>query len=113
MNVNTADNTQRTVSRPIVDFTTVIAATPVPAEDYDWRKDGLCAQTDPEAFFPEIGGSSVPAKRICNTCEVSEQCLAYALMNDEKFGIWGGLSPQERRRLLKKMAKQAEKQQAA
>ena len=66
-----------------------------------WQADSLCAQTDPEAFFPEKGGSTREAKRICTSCEVKSQCLEYALQNDERFGIWGGLSERERRRLRK------------
>ena len=64
-----------------------------------WQTDALCAQTDPEAFFPEKGGSTREAKRICESCEVRSECLDYALENDERFGIWGGLSERERRRL--------------
>lgn len=64
-----------------------------------WQSDALCAQTDPEAFFPEKGGSTRDAKRICTACDVRAQCLEYALQNDERFGIWGGLSERERRKL--------------
>lgn len=64
-----------------------------------WQVDALCAQTDPEAFFPEKGGSTREAKRICDSCEVRSSCLDYALENDERFGIWGGLSERERRKL--------------
>lgn len=64
-----------------------------------WQERALCAQTDPEAFFPEKGGSTREAKRICLGCEVKDECLEYALANDERFGIWGGLSERERRRL--------------
>lgn len=64
-----------------------------------WQEEALCAQTDPEAFFPEKGGSTREAKHICRMCGVREQCLQYALDNDERFGIWGGLSERERRRL--------------
>ncbi|MFC4222950.1 WhiB family transcriptional regulator [Lysinibacter cavernae] len=67
-----------------------------------WQADALCAQTDPEAFFPEKGGSTRDAKKICSTCEVRSQCLDYALENDERFGIWGGLSERERRKLRKR-----------
>ncbi|MGG7463927.1 MULTISPECIES: WhiB family transcriptional regulator [unclassified Plantibacter] len=67
-----------------------------------WQTDALCAQTDPEAFFPEKGGSTRDAKRICTTCDVRAQCLEYALQNDERFGIWGGLSERERRKLRKR-----------
>ena len=67
-----------------------------------WQTDSLCAQTDPEAFFPEKGGSTRDAKKICISCEVRNQCLEYALANDERFGIWGGLSERERRKLRKR-----------
>ncbi|TFC36651.1 WhiB family transcriptional regulator [Cryobacterium sp. TMT1-62] len=67
-----------------------------------WQSDSLCAQTDPEAFFPEKGGSTRDAKKICSSCEVKTQCLQYALANDERFGIWGGLSERERRKLRKR-----------
>lgn len=67
-----------------------------------WQSDSLCAQTDPEAFFPEKGGSTRDAKKICAACEVRAQCLEYALENDERFGIWGGLSERERRKLRKR-----------
>lgn len=67
-----------------------------------WQVDALCAQTDPEAFFPEKGGSTRDAKKICTTCEVKSECLEYALQNDERFGIWGGLSERERRKLRRR-----------
>jgi WhiB family redox-sensing transcriptional regulator len=67
-----------------------------------WQSDSLCAQTDPEAFFPEKGGSTRDAKKICASCEVRVHCLEYALENDERFGIWGGLSERERRKLRKR-----------
>ncbi|MDO5633868.1 MAG: WhiB family transcriptional regulator [Micrococcus sp.] len=66
-----------------------------------WQVDALCAQTDPEAFFPEKGGSTRDAKKICSACTVRSECLDYAMANDERFGIWGGLSERERRRLRK------------
>ena len=69
-----------------------------------WQSDALCAQTDPEAFFPEKGGSTRDAKRICTSCDVRTQCLEYALKNDERFGIWGGLSERERRKLKRGIA---------
>lgn len=69
------------------------------AVEDQWQDRALCAQTDPEAFFPEKGGSTREAKRICQGCEVKGECLEYALHNDERFGIWGGLSERERRRL--------------
>ncbi|WP_413467061.1 WhiB family transcriptional regulator [Mycolicibacterium sp. 120270] len=75
------------------------AIAPLTPEDDLWQEKALCAQTDPEAFFPEKGGSTREAKRICQGCEVRDACLEYALAHDERFGIWGGLSERERRRL--------------
>jgi len=68
----------------------------------DWQERALCSQTDPEAFFPEKGGSTREAKKICTGCEVRAECLEYALAHDERFGIWGGLSERERRKLRKR-----------
>lgn len=70
--------------------------------DVSWKLRGLCAQTDPEAFFPEKGGSTSEAKKICGRCEVKAECLNFALATDERFGIWGGLSERERRKLKRK-----------
>lgn len=68
-------------------------------QERDWTADALCAETDPEAFFPEKGGSTREAKRVCRSCTVRPECLDYALDHDERFGIWGGLSERERRPL--------------
>ena len=72
-------------------------------EEPEWQDRALCAQTDPEAFFPEKGGSTREAKRICQGCDVRSECLEYALAHDERFGIWGGLSERERRKLKKRV----------
>ena len=68
-----------------------------------WQERALCAQTDPEAFFPEKGGSTREAKKVCVSCDVRAECLEYALENDERFGIWGGLSERERRKLKRRV----------
>ena len=70
--------------------------------ELNWQERALCAQTDPEAFFPEKGGSTREAKKVCLGCDVRGECLEYALQNDERFGIWCGLSERERRKLKKK-----------
>ncbi|MFO8076752.1 MAG: WhiB family transcriptional regulator [Egibacteraceae bacterium] len=75
----------------------------IPIETLPWASEAKCLQADPETFFPEKGGSTREAKRICAQCDVRAECLDYALENDERFGIWGGLSERERRR-LKRMA---------
>ena len=64
-----------------------------------WWFAALCAQTDPELFFPEKGGSTRAAKRVCAGCPVRAQCLEHALAHDERYGVWGGTSERERRRL--------------
>jgi len=58
----------------------------------------LCAQTDPEMFFPEKRSSTREAKVVCSRCEVRQKCLTYALAAGERYGVWGGLSERERRR---------------
>ena len=68
-------------------------------EEQAWQDRALCAQTDPDAFFVDKGGSPRAAKRVCRSCEVRAECLEHALEHDERFGIWGGLSERERRRL--------------
>ena len=77
---------------------------PLPDRDeLTWADQALCAEVDPEIFFPEKGGSSREAKRICSECSVRIECLNYALRRDERYGVWGGMSERERRR-LKRMA---------
>lgn len=76
-------------------------------------EDALCAQTDPEVFFPEKGGSTRDAKKICGACMVRSACLEYALENQERFGIWGGLSERERRKLSGKPSQSQDKRQAS
>jgi WhiB family redox-sensing transcriptional regulator len=76
-----------------------VIVSPDDVDELGWQDQALCAQTDPEAFFPEKGGSTREAKRVCRSCEVRAECLEYALENDERFGIWGGMSERERRRL--------------
>lgn len=69
-----------------------------------WMQWASCAETDPELFFPEQGGTTKPAKRICNSCAVQPECLAYALEHREPHGIYGGKSAGERARILKERA---------
>lgn len=89
-------NLARTHLSLVPDPTDLMAAQ---GDEDQWQERALCAQTDPEAFFPEKGGSTREAKRICLGCDVKDEYLDYALANDERFGIWGGLSERERRRL--------------
>lgn len=61
-----------------------------------WRNEALCAQVDPELFFPEPGCKTNEAKRICKLCPVQDDCLEWALWRTELDGVWGGLSERER-----------------
>lgn len=98
---DTGSATMGTGARPLLSLVTDVphAGAPEPESPDQWQDRALCAQTDPEAFFPEKGGSTREAKKICLGCEVRSECLEYALAHDERFGIWGGLSERERRRL--------------
>ena len=76
------------------------------AQPGDWQDRALCAQTDPEIFFPDKGESTTAAKRVCVGCEVRAECLQEALDRGERFGVWGGLSERERRDLAARLAAQ-------
>ncbi|MGO9912688.1 MAG: WhiB family transcriptional regulator [Acidimicrobiales bacterium] len=67
--------------------------------DRSWQARANCMGVDPELFFPERGASTREAKEVCRGCVVREDCLEYAIANGEKFGIWGGMSERERRRV--------------
>src|ERR1700740_2069468 len=73
-------------------------------DDADWKSRANCLGVDPDLFFPERGMSTQEAKEVCRGCVVREDCLEYALANGEKFGIWGGLSERERRRIRRARA---------
>jgi len=74
----------------------------IPRED--WIQDAACVGTDPEAFFPEHNtyDRSAAALKVCAGCPVVRDCLAYALAHGEEFGVWGGLSAVQRKRLMKR-----------
>lgn len=67
-----------------------------------WQDRALCAQADPEVWFPDPGNAVVIARRICRRCPVQAQCLEYALDHNERFGVWGGTSEAERREIKRK-----------
>lgn len=75
-----------------------------------WMDEGLCAETDPEAFFVEKGGDTSAAKRVCFACPVRSECLAFAMETESRpgyvgrFGVWGGTSAKERGRLAQRRA---------
>jgi WhiB family redox-sensing transcriptional regulator len=73
-------------------------------DPHPWKAFGNCLGVDPDLFFPERGDSTKEAKEVCRGCVVREECLEYALTTGEKFGIWGGRSERERRRLRRARA---------
>jgi len=80
------------------------ARQPGPVADlWEWQFQGLCRTVSPEVFFHPEGerGSArrrreERAKRVCRACPVLEQCRAHALAAREPYGVWGGLSEEER-----------------
>ena len=72
------------------------------AERPDWHDDAICNQMDPTIWFPKQKKFTADAKVICLRCPVKDQCLAEALVNNERFGVWGGLNEPERRALREK-----------
>jgi len=70
--------------------------------DYEWRAGASCIELDPEMFFPAgtVGASAhaiARAKAICASCPVQVECLEYAVITAQRFGIWGGTDEEERR----------------
>lgn len=65
----------------------------------DWAEEAACRTSHPDLFFPETVRGDNHAKAICSRCPVRTECLNHALDTDEKYGVWGGLTPRERRRL--------------
>ena len=70
-----------------------------------WRDDAACKGLDTTLFHPERGANVKRAKQVCQGCSVVGECLAYALVNYEKHGIWGGMSERQRRDLRAKLTR--------
>lgn len=75
----------------------------------DWRSLSACARAQSDLFFP-LSSASVcapqitAAKAICARCQVRRQCLDFALRTRQQYGIWGGLTEDERSRELRRGA---------
>ena len=76
-------------------------------EPLGWQDFANCRGADADIFFPDRGASTRVAKQICAACQVRVECLEYAVRRGEKFGIWGGLSERERRKIRKQRAVEA------
>ena len=94
----------QTAETPAQVFTESIVGLEPTEPEESWQNLANCLGVDPDLFFPERGASTKEAKAVCRACVVREDCLEYALENSEKFGIWGGLSERERRRLRRARA---------
>lgn len=68
-------------------------------EDQQWEHHAACLGVDPELFYPgkEDPADLAAARAVCAECPVAADCLEYAILNGEKYGIWGGKSEKERR----------------
>jgi WhiB family transcriptional regulator, redox-sensing transcriptional regulator len=86
---------------------------PLPDGVESWQMFSNCLGVDPDLFFPERGASTKEAKQVCQGCVVREDCLEHALANGEKFGIWGGLSERERRRIRRQRSLARAQQESA
>ena len=75
---------------------------PAIGERPGWHTEAVCRDTDPEIFFPTDGMGVLIAQRICNRCPVREECLEYALTNNEDHGVWGGESERGRRKIRRR-----------
>lgn len=82
-------------------FTSFIEALQGEGIDMAWQDFAHCRGADPDLFFPERGASTRAAKTICRECSVQDECLEFAIVSSEKFGIWGALSERERRKIRK------------
>lgn len=70
-----------------------------------WVQDAACAQTDPELFFPTVGGDPngvQVARDVCGRCPVADECLTFALRTEQRHGVWGGLTTRQRGELVKR-----------
>jgi len=79
----------------------------------DWYDDAACRDADTELFFPVSDAHAADAKAICASCPVREDCLEFALETRSPEGVWGGLTPIERHRLIRRRQKAARKARTA
>lgn len=77
------------------------------SDELAWQDLANCRGADPDLFFPERGASTRTAKSICRECSVQAECLEFAIVSSEKFGIWGGLSERDRRKIRRERAASA------
>jgi WhiB family transcriptional regulator, redox-sensing transcriptional regulator len=79
-----------------------LPANPTPPDM--WQDSAACHGIDPDLFFPVSEEEAGPALTFCAACGIRAECLAWALKNGERYGVWGGLTEQQRRRLMRHVA---------
>ena len=70
-----------------------------------WRRLASCHDTDPAIFYPEPKESPKDAQRTCSTCPVKRTCLLESLRTQERYGVWGGLTERERRKIQRALGR--------
>lgn len=92
------------MTRRLIDGHDLAAITDAEAPGADWRLLAKCRGSDPALFYIERGDKGTAAKTVCRECPVREACLEYALAAAETFGVWGGTSYAERKRMRRRRA---------
>ncbi len=82
-------------------------------DQLSWQDHANCSGANQDLFFPERGASTRKAKAICAACGVKEECLEFAITQGERFGIWGGLSERERRKIRRQRTLAAKARQVS
>lgn len=84
---------------------------PTNNNELSWQQDASCQEVDPDIFFSDSEEIQYGAKTICSGCPVLYQCLEYSFVNKEEYGIWGGLSKDERKKILRRQFREARQNQ--
>jgi WhiB family transcriptional regulator, redox-sensing transcriptional regulator len=69
-----------------------------------WQERAACFGVNPDVFFPASEEEAGTALSHCSRCRIREECLAWAIKNGERYGVWGGMTEQQRRRLTRYVA---------
>lgn len=79
----------------------------MPTRNLDWKAEAACRDLETDLFFPENEAAAAPALAVCEVCPVREACLDFALRTRQHDGVWGGLTESGRRRVRRRMGRQA------
>jgi WhiB family redox-sensing transcriptional regulator len=80
------------------------------ADNWEWQHQGACVDKDPESFFLESNmrgkqkrDREQTAIAVCNTCPVKQECLDHALKVPEMYGVWGGMTEEQRHVIARRL----------